>query len=96
MPIMLLTAQTPIALAIVCVGLGSIVGSVFVQYLDYQQYAMKPQRIISDSSQIVYRAFTGPLKAAPGPWYSRFTRLTLSIAIVTGRRPEYVDSLHRK
>ena len=53
-------------------------------------------RMVSDSSQIVYRAFTGPLKAAPGPWHSRFTRLPLSIAIVTGRRPEYVDSLHKK
>lgn len=96
MPIMLLTAQTPIALAIVCIGLGLIVVNVLVQYLDYQQSAMKPQRIVSDSSQIVYRAFTDPLKDAPGPWYSRFTRLPLSIAIVTGRRPEYVDSLHKK
>ncbi|GAB7328690.1 hypothetical protein MBLNU13_g00611t2 [Cladosporium sp. NU13] len=45
---------------------------------------------------ILYRAFTGPLDVAPGPWHSRFTRLSLSIAIVTGRRPGYVDSLHRK
>ena len=57
---------------------------------------MKLQGRVSDSFQIVYRACTGPLKAAPGPWHSRFTRLPLSLAIVTGRRPEYVDSLHKK
>jgi cytochrome P450 len=44
----------------------------------------------------VYRALTCPLKAVPGPWHSRFTRLPLSIAIVTGRRPAYVDSLHQQ
>ncbi|KIW06087.1 uncharacterized protein PV09_03258 [Verruconis gallopava] len=46
--------------------------------------------------QALARAFTSPLRHVPGPSWSRFTRLPLKKAIVSGRRIFFIDDLHRK
>lgn len=40
--------------------------------------------------------FRSPLKHVPGPWHTRFSRLRLKTARLTGRRLHYVHSLHEK
>lgn len=42
------------------------------------------------------RSISNPLRKVPGPWHSRFTRLPLKIAILTGRRAYYIHSLHER
>ncbi|OBR10577.1 Cytochrome P450 3A17 [Colletotrichum higginsianum IMI 349063] len=42
------------------------------------------------------RGFRSPLKHVPGPWHTRFSRLRLKAARLTGRRLHYVHSLHEK
>ena len=46
--------------------------------------------------QIAYDAFASPIKHVPGPFYSRFTRLPLKLAIMSGRRSFFVDDLHKQ
>jgi cytochrome P450 len=89
---MLSTSQNIVALATLFIAFGLVAVSLFVQCSRY----ISIEETVPDFCQIIFRAFASPLKAAPGPWHSHFTRLPLSIAIVTGRRPEYVDSLHKK
>jgi len=42
----------------------------------------------------ILRGLTNPLAKVPGPWYSRFTNLRLKLAVCTGQRMYYIDSLH--
>jgi cytochrome P450 len=46
--------------------------------------------------QLLYQGLRNSLRSLPGPWHSRFTRLPLKFAIVTGRRAFYVHDLHAK
>ncbi|TQN68123.1 putative sterigmatocystin biosynthesis P450 monooxygenase [Colletotrichum shisoi] len=45
---------------------------------------------------LLVRGFWSPLKHVPGPWHTRFSRLRLKTARLTGRRLHYVHSLHEK
>ncbi|KAF7956946.1 hypothetical protein EAE96_004270 [Botrytis aclada] len=45
--------------------------------------------------KIIYQAYSTPLRKIPGPWYARFTGLVLKYYVVTGRRIQYVHSLHQ-
>jgi cytochrome P450 len=49
-----------------------------------------------NNQQLLYQGLRNPLRSLPGPWHSRFTRLPLKLAIVTGRRAFYVHDLHTK
>lgn len=51
---------------------------------------------LANSRQVLYRAFTNPLRSLPGPWYSSFTRLPLKLAIISGRRAFHVHALHER
>lgn len=44
---------------------------------------------------MIYKALRNPLRSLPGPWHSRFTRLPLKIAIMSGRRAFYVHALQQ-
>ncbi|KAH7087218.1 cytochrome P450 [Paraphoma chrysanthemicola] len=47
-------------------------------------------------AKLVYTRLTSPTAQLPGPWYTRFTHLRLKLAVVTGQRIFYIDSLHKK
>ncbi|KAI9710719.1 MAG: hypothetical protein M1820_002552 [Bogoriella megaspora] len=42
------------------------------------------------------RGWRNPLKGVPGPWYTKYTNLQLKLAVLTGRRIHYVQSLHNR
>ncbi|KAE8347348.1 hypothetical protein BDV24DRAFT_173226 [Aspergillus arachidicola] len=46
--------------------------------------------------QVLYAAFTSPLRRVPGPLYTVLTRLPLKLASLTGNRIYFVHELHRK
>ncbi|KAF7879839.1 uncharacterized protein EAF02_008009 [Botrytis sinoallii] len=43
----------------------------------------------------ILQAYLTPLRKIPGPWYARFTNLVLKYYVFTGRRIQYVHSLHQ-
>ncbi|KAL2822495.1 cytochrome P450 [Aspergillus granulosus] len=45
--------------------------------------------------QRLYNAYTGPLRALPGPFHTVLTRLPLKLSIITGRRIYFIDALHK-
>ncbi|KAH7077018.1 cytochrome P450 [Paraphoma chrysanthemicola] len=47
-------------------------------------------------AKLVYSGLTCPIVQLPGPWYTRFTHLRLKLAVLTGRRIFYIDSLHKQ
>ncbi|GME53408.1 Cytochrome p450 monooxygenase [Neofusicoccum parvum] len=44
----------------------------------------------------LHRAVTSPLRSLPGPLWSHFTHLPLKLAIVRGRRTQYIHALHQR
>lgn len=44
----------------------------------------------------ISNAYQGDLRKIPGPWLSRFFRLPLKLAIMSGDRYRYIHSLHEK
>ncbi|KAI4758394.1 cytochrome P450 monooxygenase [Aureobasidium sp. EXF-3400] len=48
------------------------------------------------SYKVVYRAFFTPLRGIPGPWHAAFVNWRLKIAVLGGRRADYIHELHQK
>lgn len=42
------------------------------------------------------RSLCSPLVKVPGPWYTIWAKLPLKLAVMSGRRVEYVHALHQK
>ncbi|KAK1982731.1 cytochrome P450 3A17 [Colletotrichum cereale] len=52
--------------------------------------------LLFELCDVLLRGFKSPLKHLPGPFYTRFFRLRLKIARLTGTRMYYIHKLHEK
>jgi len=50
----------------------------------------------SNICQVVHRAFFTPLRGIPGPWHATLVNWRLKIAVLSGRRADYIHELHQK
>ncbi|KAH0284281.1 cytochrome P450 monooxygenase [Aureobasidium namibiae CBS 147.97] len=48
------------------------------------------------SYKVAHRAFFTPLRGIPGPWHATLVNWRLKIAVLGGRRADYIHELHQK